>query len=401
MADDRYKWLDSEAAERLLRGLPVSARSAAGNEPGEPDDSRGRSRTQPPAPADGGSGEGDSGEDRRSARLAAALSGIVAENTHLSGGHGAAELAGEAAAVNAFRAAHVKMPGSVTLGLPDAVHSTDDAADRRCGGRRRPSLRGRPLRAGVVTALAGCALGGVAVAAGTGVLPTPFGGNTPVTKVSPANSRGAGSGGAQGGSDLQASPGGSESADPGNDGKRGKGDGKNGAGDSVSPGGSPGDSRTSPPASSEDAGRQARERNKRLARLSCVAYEKDELAADDRRKFERLAGGPREVKLFCAQHGVVVSEVSGGQGGVDGGADLDSDSGGGSEGSDADGDSGGTGRDSGGTTDGSTTDGSDGNTGETTAESTGGAGSTASVGDGASTSPDVSPSAAASTANDL
>ncbi|MBB5934813.1 hypothetical protein [Streptomyces zagrosensis] len=38
----------------------------------------------------------------------------------------------------------------------------------------RPSSVGRPLRAGFAAALVGCALGGVAVATGTGMLPTPF-----------------------------------------------------------------------------------------------------------------------------------------------------------------------------------------------------------------------------------
>ncbi|MCD9142805.1 hypothetical protein [Streptomyces albireticuli] len=42
------------------------------------------------------------------------------------------------------------------------------------GRRRRLGRRWRPVEVGVAMALAGCALGGVAVAAGTGVLPAPF-----------------------------------------------------------------------------------------------------------------------------------------------------------------------------------------------------------------------------------
>ncbi|WP_051722456.1 hypothetical protein [Streptomyces albus] len=142
MAEDRYSWLDEDAAERLLRGEPL----------GVPD-----------------AGAGDGRAEERARRLSAALR-CVADPARLPAGtdeEGA--FLGEAVVLAAFReaAGGAQRPGSgargrTLFGLP-----------RAAGGGRRPAL-GRPLRAGLAVALAGCALGGVAVAAGTGVLPTPF-----------------------------------------------------------------------------------------------------------------------------------------------------------------------------------------------------------------------------------
>ncbi|GAA3374677.1 hypothetical protein GCM10020367_39490 [Streptomyces sannanensis] len=113
MADERYEWLDEDAAERLLRGEPV-----------EPVDDHARAQAE---------------------RLSAAL-GSVSVRPHEQ------ELPGEAAALAAFR----------------QVRGAAHAAPRR--------RRLRPVRVGLVAAVVGCALGGVAVAAGTGVLqiPVPF-----------------------------------------------------------------------------------------------------------------------------------------------------------------------------------------------------------------------------------
>ncbi|GAA1520663.1 hypothetical protein GCM10009730_29920 [Streptomyces albidochromogenes] len=139
MADERYEWLDRDAAERLLRGEPV----------------------------------GPVGEDARAQaeRLAAALDGVAR-----AGGHETGELPGEAAALAAFRKARATAQES-----PAAVR-----IERRASA---PLRWGRPVRIGLAGALAGVALGGVAVAAGTGVLPSPFDrgtGPAPASSVSAA-----------------------------------------------------------------------------------------------------------------------------------------------------------------------------------------------------------------------
>ncbi|MGW7053765.1 hypothetical protein [Streptomyces sp. NPDC054887] len=124
MADERYEWLDKDAAERLLRGEPVG-----------PVGDHARAQAE---------------------RLAAALDGVAR-----AGGHESGELPGEAAALAAFRKARAAAPENPTVRI----------------GRAAPvGLRwARPVRIGLAGALAGVALGGVAVAAGTGVLPSPFG----------------------------------------------------------------------------------------------------------------------------------------------------------------------------------------------------------------------------------
>ncbi|TSB23206.1 hypothetical protein FNJ62_15510, partial [Streptomyces benahoarensis] len=106
MADDRYNWLDNDAAERLLRGEPVGTTAHGAQE------------------------------------LARLLDDAA------PAGPGPAPLPGEEAAVAAFRRAHHAVPARAGLA--------------------------RPVRRGFVVALAACALGGVAVAAGTGVLHSPF-----------------------------------------------------------------------------------------------------------------------------------------------------------------------------------------------------------------------------------
>ncbi|MGP3999907.1 hypothetical protein ACTWQE_07710, partial [Streptomyces sp. 8N706] len=157
MADDRYSWLDEDAAERLLRGEP----------------------------ADAAVGAGDGAARARAERLAAALADAADTRPPGPGaGLTEAELPGEEGALAAFRKvrearadascpestrgeaiAHPEAPPTVRIGRP--------RASRAC----RPFRIGRPLRAGLAVALAGCALGGFAIA---GVLPTPFGGGEPL-----------------------------------------------------------------------------------------------------------------------------------------------------------------------------------------------------------------------------
>ncbi|MFB6675641.1 hypothetical protein ACFCWG_25085 [Streptomyces sp. NPDC056390] len=186
MADEHNKWLDRDAAERLLRGEPLEAVDAATR--------------------------------ARAARLAETLDALAV--TRVDGG----ELPGEAAAVAAFRKAResgAEEPGTATpkarharprgaLAPVSSLHgpvghendaNTNAAIDGYAGSDvgsvrlARPGARpvrwGRPVRFGMAAALAGCMIGGVAVAAGTGVLPSPFGGRGepgPAASVSAAAS---------------------------------------------------------------------------------------------------------------------------------------------------------------------------------------------------------------------
>ncbi|MEU3598308.1 hypothetical protein ABZ714_06155 [Streptomyces sp. NPDC006798] len=170
MADDRNEWLDQVTAELLLRGEPVGDLGDLG----EP------ARTEAVRLA----------EALRAAAEPEAVSGLADE-----------ELPGEDAAVAAFRAvgaarAEGAKPGTRSVVAFDAVGSDDDGDEKpglvtlgavrtgtgtgtgtrsregRSGsGKRRPVT---PLRLGFVAAVAGFAIGGVAVASGADFLPYPF-----------------------------------------------------------------------------------------------------------------------------------------------------------------------------------------------------------------------------------
>ncbi|MEU4208568.1 hypothetical protein AB0F13_00965 [Streptomyces sp. NPDC026206] len=135
MADDhRYDndWLDDDAVERLLRGESVVAESAAV------------------------AGDGSD----KSARIAAER--LDAALKSLTGPLPDGPLPGEEAALAAFRRAHA------AGAAPAVPHAAGPVAVLR-------SFLHRPAKAALALTLAGCAVGGVAVAAGTGVLPGPFG----------------------------------------------------------------------------------------------------------------------------------------------------------------------------------------------------------------------------------
>ncbi|MFH0516791.1 hypothetical protein ACHBTE_06390 [Streptomyces sp. M41] len=143
MADEQYRWLDRETAERLLRGEPLEAVDAADRDQAE--------------------------------RLAKTLESLTAEPPLSS-----AELPGEAAALAAFRAARADRDDvAMPVGhRPGSGASPDgDAGLVRLGvpapAEPRPRW-GRPLRLALAAALAVGMVGGVAVAAGTGALRTPF-----------------------------------------------------------------------------------------------------------------------------------------------------------------------------------------------------------------------------------
>lgn len=148
MADEQYRWLDRETAERLLRGESLEAVDAADRDQAE--------------------------------RLAKTLEALTAEPPLTS-----AELPGEAAALAAFRAAREGRDNtSATVGdgpgrtAPEAADVGLVRLGRPARAARRPRWA-RPVRLGLAAALAVGMVGGIGVAAGTGVLPTPFDRNEP------------------------------------------------------------------------------------------------------------------------------------------------------------------------------------------------------------------------------
>ncbi|MEU6623111.1 hypothetical protein ABZ926_20405 [Streptomyces litmocidini] len=145
MADERYQWLDQEAAERLLRGEPVEAV-----------DDRARAEA---------------------ARLAEALGTARVPAVPPAA---RTELPGEAAALAAFRKATAERAAAAGASATAGATGPAPAGPATAGelGRIRlapvtaPARRwGRSLRYGLAAAVAAVTVGGVAVAAGTGVLP--------------------------------------------------------------------------------------------------------------------------------------------------------------------------------------------------------------------------------------
>ncbi|MFE2462456.1 hypothetical protein [Streptomyces sp. NPDC059402] len=152
MADEQDKWLDRETAELLLRGEPLEGLESTD-----------------PATRD------------RAARLAAALGALSAPPAPTG-----EELPGEAAALAAFRKVRAERTDAAADAPGALGHGTArgplDAGLVRIGPRGDGARRARwnrPLRLGLAAALTVGMVGGVAVAAGTGVLPTPFDGTEP------------------------------------------------------------------------------------------------------------------------------------------------------------------------------------------------------------------------------
>ncbi|MER5942206.1 hypothetical protein ABT121_33430 [Streptomyces sp. NPDC001928] len=148
MADEQYRWLDRETAERLLRGESLEAVDAADRDEAE--------------------------------RLAKTLEALTVETPLTS-----QELPGEAAALAAFRAAcAARSEAGATVGDGPArpAPETADVPLVQLGGSARALRRprwARPVRLGLAAALAVGMVGGITVAAGTGVLPTLFDRNEP------------------------------------------------------------------------------------------------------------------------------------------------------------------------------------------------------------------------------
>ncbi|MFD8225465.1 hypothetical protein ACFV16_14990 [Streptomyces massasporeus] len=152
MADEQYRWLDRETAERLLSGEPPGAVEGAGRDQAE--------------------------------RLASTLGALSATPPLTSD-----ELPGEAAAVAAFRKARAERADAAAAlaatGADDAA-GVPDTGLVRIGtpgdggtGSARPPRWARPARLALAAALAVGMVGGVALAAGTGALRAPFGDDEP------------------------------------------------------------------------------------------------------------------------------------------------------------------------------------------------------------------------------
>ncbi|MFF7891097.1 hypothetical protein ACFZDI_04000 [Streptomyces sp. NPDC007907] len=152
MADEQYRWLDRETAERLLSGEPLGAVEGAGRDQAE--------------------------------HLARTLGALSATPPLTSD-----ELPGEAAAVAAFRKARAERADAAAARADAAGRDAAEVADAglvRIGtpGDRgtvtvRPPRWARPVRLALAAALAVGMVGGVALAAGTGALKAPFGEDEP------------------------------------------------------------------------------------------------------------------------------------------------------------------------------------------------------------------------------
>ncbi|MGX1883341.1 hypothetical protein [Streptomyces sp. NPDC055287] len=296
MADERYEWLDKETAERLLRGEPVG-----------PVGDHARAQAE---------------------RLSAALDGVAR-----AGGRDAGELPGEAAALAAFRKVRAASP--------------EDFATVRIGRRAAVPVRwARPVRLGLAGAIAGVALGGVAVAAGTGVLPSPFGPSTdpaPATSVSAAATPPPVTPGA-----TTPEPGATGGPTPESTGTPGDahetpGGGDDTAGATQQP--TPGSETGVPPdypgwtgegtPGTGDGGTAAGDWYRKTAK-ACQDYRSGSLAPDHERRLEAAAEGADRVARFCDR----LLDGSGDRDDTDGGADEGRSGGhGGANGDDADGES--------------------------------------------------------------
>ncbi|WP_030154911.1 hypothetical protein [Streptomyces sp. NRRL S-244] len=306
MADERNRWLDRAAAERVLRGGPAV--------PG-----------------------GDPSAGEAEARLRAALD-MLAGPQPCAG----VELPGEAAAVAAFRAARAGagapgVSGAPALSAAPALSGMSAPA----GGDTSPLVelarvlplaapvsaarRSRPVRFGLVAALAGVAVGGLAVAAGAGLLdrsthdsagpvpavslsadenPTPpgdTGGPTPGPQLRPTPFRGAdgvqptpGGGPTSGGQDSGAVQGFGTGTGTGPDAASGGAD-KDGRDGESTRGGK--DALAGGTTSLKDPDGQTRLKAVDL----CEAYRSGEMNSDRRDKLSKLARGLSRIPRFCEE----------------------------------------------------------------------------------------------------
>ncbi|GGZ04259.1 hypothetical protein GCM10010300_55090 [Streptomyces olivaceoviridis] len=279
MADEQYTWLNRETAERLLRGESLEAVDPSARDQAE--------------------------------RLSRALGALSAEAASAPG-----ELPGEQAALAAFRKAREAAEAERTAAAhaPTAPRTPARGADAglvrigapaRTGTRTRRPRWARPVRLALAAAVAAGTLGGVAVAAGTGVLPTPFGDDhpRPATSVSPDTTTGQPltSPSAPGGGTGTGAP------DGGTRGHRGGTDDEAaGTGDG-----------TGAPSATSGTGWLG-------ATAACRALrDGKDLDAGRRRALEHLAGGPGRVTTYCKVLLGTGDSASGGTGGVNSGGSGD------------------------------------------------------------------------------
>ncbi|UUN28765.1 hypothetical protein [Streptomyces sp. FIT100] len=312
MADERCEWLDPEVAERLLRGEQVGA-------------------------------VGDHAHRRSARRLADALDSVRTPGA--AAAPAAEPLRGEEAALAAFRKAR---DGGADELLPTTVRLA--AAVPPSPPADRPRW-GRTMRWGLAASLAGIAVGGVAVAAGTGVLPAPFGDDrdpSPAASVSAAATPGPPASGSPTGPDGATTPAappsgtGSPPASP----SSGATGATGGSGPADTAGG--GDARGDEKSGDGTWDRYGSGDRYRRTLDACRDYRSGRLDEERRRKLESAANGPERIKRFCDR--LLSGDGSGDDrsdgDGADGGGDHD-----GSGGGDGDG-SGGSGGDNSGDGDG-------------------------------------------------
>ncbi|MFB7245257.1 hypothetical protein CW362_16225 [Streptomyces populi] len=282
MADEQYGWLDRDAAERLLNGEPLEAV--------------------------------DPGTRDQVDRLTEALGALAAGPEPSSD-----ELPGEAAALAAFRKARADGDGAAAqFGHRGRARSGAHAADAGLVRIGRPAAHGRrtrwgrPTRFGIAAVLAVGMVGGVAVAAGTGVLPTPFTREHPGPAASATAVRTP--------ERPLASP--SPSPSPGVSGGNGpvvpETDGPSGepSGD-TSPSTGPDHASGLPtpgPTGNTDRTREWWARTRSYCR---DVLDGRDLEADRRRVLEHVAGGGARVRLYCSG---VLGRGPGGDGGDGAGA---------------------------------------------------------------------------------
>ncbi|KUN30766.1 hypothetical protein AQJ11_11190 [Streptomyces corchorusii] len=275
MADEQYTWLNRETAERLLRGESLEAVDPSARDQAE--------------------------------RLSRALGALSAEAAPAPG-----ELPGEQAALAAFRKAREAAEAERTAAAhaPTAPRTPARGADAglvRIGAPARTGIRtrrprwARPVRLALAAAVVAGTLGGVAVAAGTGVLPTPFGDDhpRPATSVSPDTTTGQPltSPSAPGGGTGTGAP------DGGTRGHRGGTDDEAAGTDDG----------TGAPSATSGAGRPG-------ATAACRALrDGKDLDTGRKRALEHLAGGPGRVTAYCKVLLGAGDSASGGTGGANSG----------------------------------------------------------------------------------
>ncbi|WP_169314193.1 hypothetical protein [Streptomyces piniterrae] len=295
MADDPYNWLDKDAAERMLRGDPVGPRDGVGAR-----------------------------ELEQLLEAAKAVGAAIPEAT---------ELPGEDAALAAFRSAR-HGTGARTGNRATGDRATGDrvtaVSTTRSGGLAERTRLARPFRRGFAVALTVCAIGGVAVAAGTGMLPPFEGGDAdpePASSVSAAETPGilesrqpdGGSGGTA--THTPDATHGHGSTDPSGTGTPGNGHGPGGSqkpGDAT-PGGGPGDNAAVGGSGDDGKPRPGDADQKKLILQLCHDYQSGKRDTMDRealRRLERAAGGPDKIRSFCRKY--LASNQNGGSGGDDG-----------------------------------------------------------------------------------